>query len=261
MNEVGVIQYTPPSPKQQPNIVECCDDVEVDPVNGCYVCVGCGLVKDHYFSSTEEEHHYPKPGESLGGQSSYLYEKRRFYIPLTHFQEHLRRYLGARFTQIPVKLLDDLRAMKVNVKDINAFQLVKHGLKKLKNNNYTVTVSKPFHGTSYVKHTEKQVKSVKLYKEIFTIIYLLGGHKPIFTQVEEIKQLYKDFCFFYMKRKKAFNRKNMPSNYMLLDLLLKELDHQPYYNIPYLKNEELKQEILDIFQLLKLDKNKCLQYP
>ena len=256
LQDLGLPVTPEPPPKiQAPYTLTCCDEVIEDFKNGCYVCSGCGLVKDQYVYSTVEDSQYPKNGECLGGQSSYLYEKRRYYKPLTHFLEHLRRYLGARFTPIPEELIEDLKKLNLNAQSQDAFQLIKKGLKTLKNNKYTVEIYKHYTGTSYTKVSTKIVKSISLYKEIFTILYMLGGIKPIFNDIQEIKQLYKDFCFFYLKRKKAFNRKNIPSNYMLLDLFLRELGHAPYYNLPYLKNESLKNEILDIFQLLKQDKH------
>lgn len=160
-------------------------------------------------------------------RSSVMIERKRFYDPLTHFKEHIRRYMGARFTNIAQSILDS--TSDIDVDDPNAYFLVKAKLKELKQS--------------------------RLYKEIFTIIYHHGGHRPnidddMYNQcIEEFRQLKQRF----MSRRGEYSRHSMPSMYMLLDLILHRVGHYPYYRIPYLQNEECRKRVLEIYSDLNIN--------
>lgn len=231
------------------NKLTCCGPVTPNPANGEYSCLDCGLVKDPYFIVQEEEPHYPAYNSHWGTNSAYSYSKPRFYNPLTHFREHVRRYVGARFTNIPPQLLDDLRALNLPILSPNAFVIVKAALKSLAARLYTTSVYD--HHTKFTKIIHQRAN--QFYKDIFNIIYLLGGIQPSFTQFDEIYQKYRELVYYFERSKLSLNRHNMPTNYMLLDILLQELGHTPYYNLPYLKNTELKNRVLAIFNQLRND--------
>lgn len=150
--------------------------------------------------------------------------------------------MGARFTEYPKNLLKRLSPL-VNVHDPNCYRSVQKALKCL----------------GY-KH---------LYKEIFSLIYNLGGTKPYINN-EVFADCVTDFMWLQAKfgeMKKAQNtvRKNMPSMYVvsdfnipylsyweMMDILLRRHGHTPYYTLPCLKDDILQLRVLDLFA--ELDK-------
>jgi len=233
-------------PPQQKNVIECCGPIELVPKEGHYVCWNCGLVKDNYFIVQEEEPHR-SGGKPFGSQSSYTYKKYRPYKPLTHFREHFRRYTGQRFQTIPTELLHDLRP-KVNPRAKDAYWQVKTQLKKLKGKKYVVKVW----NKEMRRYDAKKYTPQKFYKDIFCIIYDLGGYQPKVDNVNEIFQAYQNlqYQFLQLKRKHETSRSNMPSHFMLLDILLRKHGHSPYYEIPYLKDKESREKVIQIFKML-----------
>lgn len=238
-----------PKPLSLSNKLTCCGEVEVNKPKGEYSCIRCGLVKEPYFIVQEEEPHYPAYNSHWGTKSAYSYSKPRFYNPLTHFREHVRRYVGARFTDIPEALIKDLEELKITVLSPDAFNIVKEALKSLAGKIYTRDIYNP--QTKFTKTTHQ--RSNQFYKDIFNIIYLLGGIQPKFTQFDEIYQKYRELVYYFERTKTSLKRHNMPTNYMLLDILLQELGHTPYYKLPYLKNQELQNKVLQIFKQLRND--------
>jgi hypothetical protein len=91
------------------------------------------------------------------------------------------------------------------------------------------------------------------YKDIFTIVYELGGRRPDFNNMQQLYQKYKDLTYYFTRKKIQLARHNMPCNYMLLDILLRECNHTPYYNLPYLKNINLRDTVIHIFNELRND--------
>lgn len=80
----------------------------------------------------------------------------------------------------------------------------------------------------------KQRKMHAKYKSIFTIIYALGGRAPKITSrfKEQCMDTYRALEHFFKQRRDQFRRKSMPSVYMLLDIVLRQNGHEPYYFIP-----------------------------
>jgi hypothetical protein len=220
----------------------CCDDIVEDTLNGCMVCCGCGLVVERkmfiyhqpYQQRSNFSNQFQKP---LGSDGHVYFTRKRYYQPLTHFKEHLRRYMGARFTIIPDSILDKVREEVANVNDTNAHDLVKAVLKR---NGHT-----------------------RFYKEIFTIIYLCGGEAPNLsiavynTCIEDFKKL----MYHFMKSRQEWQRHSMPSMYMLLDMLLRNNGHTPHFNFPHLKNMRLRQQVMDIYDQLRQKSAKNLSNP
>lgn len=97
----------------------------------------------------------------------------------------------------------------------------------------------------------------KMYKEIFTFIYELGGVRPYVDNqlfddcVTDFKWL--SFKFQRMKRYGDTTRKNMPSMYVLMDLLLRKNGHVPYYDIPRLKDKHLQTQVMKMYTALTHD--------
>jgi len=212
--------------------LKCCDDIVEDLLNGCMVCCGCGLVVENkiyiyhqpYAQRSNFANQMQRP---LGSSGHVTFNRKRFYQPLTHFKEHLRRYMGARFTTIDENVLEKVRGSVLNLQDSNAHQMVKSVL--------------------------KQHRHTHLYKEIFTIIYLCGGQPPHLDSkvYESCIEDFKKLMFHFMKCRSQWQRHSMPSMYMLLDMLLRVHGHEPHYKFPHLKNMRLRQQVLDIYSSLR----------
>lgn len=190
--------------------------------DGAYTCWQCGLVsRSREFVFYEP---YAKSGQPLGAGATHTFERKRSYKSLTHFKEHLRRYMGARNGLYDVAVVDMLRA-SVDVLDPWCYRAVQRAL--------------------------KLAGAKKMYKEIFTLIYMLGGPHPkidnhIFDKcVTDFMWLQERFR--RLKSIKGTVRKNMPSMYVLLDILLRRNGHTPFYMLPYLKDARLQTKVHELF--------------
>ena len=123
---------------------------------------------DEYFYDTREPFQRYSVGEPYGSKSTQNVTMYRPYHPLTHFREHLRRYMGERFQYIPEELLKDLRG-KIDPMHRDAFWHVKSELKSLRHKKYKVQYWDRGMRRYYVKEYSPQ----KFYKDIFSIILLL----------------------------------------------------------------------------------------
>jgi hypothetical protein len=132
--------------------------------------------------------------------------------------------MGSRFTNIPNDLLSKLQ--DVNVKSVDAYFLIKSKMKSLGLNKY--------------------------YKEIFMIIYQLGGVRPYVDNVlyEQCVADFQKLMFHFINGRSEWNRHSMPSMYMILDILLRKNGHTPYYNIPCLKDDQLRERVYRIYNQL-----------
>lgn len=245
---IGIEVESTKKPESLINDTSCCGQVET--YDGMFVCTRCGKVTDEYVYDSREPLHRYGHGEVYGSKSS---ENVKFYRPyhaLTHFREHLRRYLGDRFQQIPDNLIDDVKATGlVDPKSRQAFNQVKLALKQLKGQSYEVR----YWDREMRRYYTKKYRPQKFYKEIFTIIHRLGGIRPKVEKPMIILRTFKVFCYYFneMRRKGETSRHNMPSHYMMLNLLLREFGHEPYYDIPALKDTVLRNNVRKIFDLLK----------
>lgn len=234
-NQVDYVETNPSHPNlnQIPEkvVYTCCgkQEWEIGHVNkeSMLACWQCGKILEEKHTYILEEDEYPDDGKPLGSKSQYgPLPKRRIYKRITHFKEHIRRYVGARFTPVPADIMAKLRTLNLNVNDKNCYQYVKEALRAL--------------------------KRPKLYKEIFTIIYELGGKAPkIDHLITRLYSMYKSFDYYYDYLRARLKRKNGISYYMILDLMLKDLGAPAYYTLPYLKDEELQQKVLTIFAHIK----------
>lgn len=200
---------------------KCCEDMVV--IEHCRgensYCMNCGLVLRDKVLRADMNYMY----------TSSTIIKKRFYSPLTHFKEHLRRYMGSRFTTIPLEVLESIRG--VDTKSENAYFLIKACLKKMK---YS-----------------------KFYKEIFMLIYMNGGCKVEVTN-EQYNACISDFkiiLHYFKKYKSLWNRHSLPSNYMLMKLLLEKNGHIPYYTLPELKIEKCKLKFDEMYMELQREIN------
>lgn len=206
-----------------PSLISRCCDV-ISESEGYESCQGCGRVFNATVFETPPEYAYTQSyrhenQKPLGSAEHWYQERRRFYKPLTHFRQHLRSYLGARMVKFDRKFLRNFRG--ISVSDPRAYQQVKDLLRKIK---------KP-----------------GLYKDIFTILYRLGAPMPKFTAINEICDRFKNWYYIFSTRKLRYGGHNTPSMHMLLDLFLKQFGQPPFFVIPYLKSDKLRQKILTIF--------------
>ena len=226
--DCGPVEDAPvpePLPLDRPQSIafECCGEVLWYYANGFLTCPTCGLVHDQgeYLFTLESW----KENEPCGSRQSMVIERKRFYRPLNHFKEHLRRYMGIRFTRLPDHLLTELQACSdVDVHHPEAYFMIKKQL--------------------------KQRKLSKLYKEIFTIIYALGGQRPQLTnaQYHGCIRTFTLLMQVFERKRADFGRHSMPSMYVMLDQLLRSYGHTPFYTIPLLKNTRLLKNVYQIIQ-------------
>lgn len=210
---------------------KCCyyQSIVTDKYNECYYCNECGLCmkekvivyQQPTYSNNISSFYFQKP---LGSTNTITFYRKRFYKPLTHFKEHLRRYMGSRFTNIPHDLISKLK--DVDVENVNAYFLIKAKMKSLGLNKY--------------------------YKEIFMIIYQLGGVRPYIDNVlyEQCVADFQKLMFHFIKGRNEWKRHSMPSMYMVLDILLRKNGHTPYYTIPCLKDDQLRERVYKIYNEL-----------
>lgn len=224
-------------------VYSCCGETEEEggsdwTVEGMLVCWTCGKVLEMKQFVFEDPQEYPGQGSPLGSKSQHgPAPKRRIYKRLTHFKEHIRRYVGARFTPVPEEVMKELRSQNINTADRGCYEVVKQALKKLK---------KP-----------------KLYKEIFTIIYDLGGTAPKIDHIiKELYDQYSAFDHYFEQLRESTKRKNGISFYMVLDMMLKEQGYESAYDFPYLKNEELQDKVREIFKhIRKEQRDDAIKFP
>ena len=226
--ETGTTSLSPTTAKNQ---LHKCDAPTIE-LGGYVVCEGCGLVLEVDMIEKDppaRRYHrlYRHEGTSvwLGSDEDSYIPMKRFYKPLTHFRQHLRAYLFARSIPIPDDVIVHMKE-RVDIMGKDAYIRVKAELKS-------------------IKHQE-------LYRDIFTIIYRLGGVKPTISpeQIDSMCNYFKRWYFHY-NRMNRFGKHNCPSVHMLLDIILKEFGHTPYYFIPSLKSAKLRQRVREIYDQVK----------
>lgn len=204
----------------------------VETYEGYTVCEACGLVlktdrieRDPPQYKSRRLYRHEGASAWLGGDEDSYMPRKRFYKPLTHFRQHLRSYLYARNVDLPAAMMAHLRRT-VDVDDRDAYALVKRELKALGMQRY--------------------------YKDVFTIIYALGGRKPQVSpeQVESMCNYFKRW-YYNFNLLNRFGKHNTPSIHMLMDIILREFAHEPYYYIPSLKSERLRARVLRIYDEVK----------
>lgn len=236
ITQADEVQRKPEDKPPEPVVYQCCGKwaYEVAALNreSMLTCWECGKVLEMKFVYILQEDEYGDDGKPLGSKSQYgPTPKKRIYKRITHFREHVRRYVGARFTDIPAEVIESLKQNKdIDVEDPNCYEQVKKAL--------------------------KQLKKPKLYKEIFTIIYELGGRPPkIDNIILDLYDNFKAFDYYYEQFRKETGRKNGISYYIVLDIILKEMGYESYYYLPYLKDEELRGKVLDIFSRIRQEQS------
>ena len=215
----------------------CCAPIFLDTKQGCYVCTGCGLVRNSKYIVQEEEPVYYDIGQPFGSKGCYGgNSKHRPYKPITHFREHIKRYLGQRFTEIPETLLDDVRGC-FDLGDRDAYSKVKQRLKSLRGKEYRVLVW----DRQMRRYTPRYNRSTCYYKDIFQIIYALGGVQPPLEHIEELERVFigVSYNFHLLAKQCRTTRRNIPSYYMILDYILKMNGTPSQYDLPVLKNDTL----------------------
>lgn len=205
--------------------------------SGEYGCWNCGLLKNHQIISYHEnDYAYERNsfGKILpkGSKSQVTYTKHRGYNPLTHFKEHLRRYMGFRYCEDP-----DTKEFKTFPLDL--CQLVQTKV-DLKNPNAYFEVRKVL---------KKYPKGNKYYKDVFQLIYETGGIRPSIDHklFEKCVRRFMMFQSKFLRFREEYARHNLPCYYMILEFILKEFGHTPFYHLPHLKDELLAKKIYEIF--------------
>lgn len=211
---------------------------------GDYGCWDCGILSKHpQYATTEMEYQQERTsyGKIIpkGLKSQITYTKRRGYNPLTHFKEHLRRYMGYRFSLDP---------------ETKSWKEFPADLKKLMTESIQLNAPDAYFQARKV--LKKYPKGAKYYKDVFQLIYECGGQRPEISQqlFDKCVRHFMNFQYKFLRLREEYNRHNLPCYYMILELILKQQGHQPHYEFPHLKDELLKEKITDIFQEVN---NKC----
>lgn len=182
LQEIGITVSSPePYPKEEPEpqpLRTCCGQQLWEYIGGELACPQCGKVHEQEYMMTTE---YWSEFEPCGSKYHMVYVRKRYYKPLTHFKEHLRRYMGARFTELPDHLWTTLK------------------------NDATLDCTLPDAYTQ-VKDRLKRLKMSKYYKEIFMLIYSLGGQPPKISNQQYLlcirsfeRYVYTDECTIFKK--------------------------------------------------------------
>lgn len=201
--------------------LRCCGPVEQN--TGMWSCIKCGKVIQGNVISIDYEPIYEKQyrhqdNKALGGGEHWYTEKKRYYQPLTHFRQHMNSYLGKRNRLIPEWLKSTL-LKTVDVHNKDAYIKVKQRLKD--------------YGQAYY------------YKDIYSILYQLGGTLPHFIYPDDLEQEFK-IWYNHFKAEGKFGGHNTPSMLMLLHLFLRRMNHTPFYDVPFLKSKKLRSRVVSI---------------
>lgn len=224
---------------------KCCGPIYLNSREGEEYCSGCGKVVERYvYDPVENE--YPQFGEPVGSVGHGYMVKYRPYKPLTHFRDHLRRYCGQKFVEIPEELLDRVRNTEPDVMDKNAYFRIEKELKKIRNEEFTLSV----YNKEMRRHETRKVYGRNYYKHIFEIIYKLGGRQPRVGNVRDIISAYERMVYRFSQRKVFTERHSMPSHFMVLDILLRKYGHTPYYVLPKLKDVKSREKVQNILSYL-----------
>jgi hypothetical protein len=201
------------------NPLWCCEPPEpyahsLDNVNGYWTCFVCGLIKEQILD--DQYHQEGMYNATQGVNPGFNYAVYRPYKPLNHFREHLRRFLGSRPTQMNLDLLH------VNVLRRDAYYVIKKQLKKLK-----------------MRHE---------YKNIWSILYLLGGKTPKMENdvFHECSRLFFEFSSKYEEFKGI--RKSIPNHDMLLSAIFEKIGYDSYYKLPIIQSRKIRENIYYIIK-------------
>lgn len=199
--------------------------------NSYIVCSLCGLVLSTLPSidmDNSQRHRRMYRHENprwLGLDEDSYMPRRRYYNPITHFRQHLRCYMSTRITDIPSDIMSHMQ-LKIDITRRDCYHKVKLELKKMNRQEY--------------------------YKDIFSIIYALGAPRPAITpeQMDAMCNYFKRW-YHHFNTQSRFGGHNTPSMHMLLNIIMKEFGHEPYYDMPMLKSEKLRSRVYTIYEDVK----------
>lgn len=136
--------------------------------------------------------------------------------------------MGSSMTQFPERILAELK-QEVDVQHVDAYFTMKVALKKRKMQRY--------------------------YKDIYCLIYKLGGMKPVLTDVQyrNCLNMYEQWMRIFNLTKHTMGRHSMPSLFVVLAVLLQKNGHEPYYRLPLLKDSRLLQNVFGILERIQHD--------
>ncbi len=201
----------------------CCSEVMIQDNSGYCTCHVCG----NSVYDPELQYHKPFVKEGAPFQSDGMqWKKKRYYNKNIHFKTQLNRYLGVTDLEDTEKLMwfSDLQKV-VDVSDRSCYKIVREFLR--------------IH------------KLTKYYPHIFTLIYRLGGTQPLLTQVQhqrcltEFDALRHYFCDMHLLlNTEKLKRTSMLSVPMILQMILRQVGHIPYYDLHELKDPVLYEKVI-----------------
>ncbi len=221
LQEIVPMKPTPTQPLKI-NPKECCGDAYLNP-EGYTVCWNCGKFLSNLASYVYYAPYQREDGFAVNSGVQ-MAPKRRVYLTKNHFKTHVKRYLGIGM-QAPLDepWMVELSKM-IDLENVACY--------------------------SYVRRFLKQRNLNKYYESIYSIIYQLGGHRPLIDDdilnrvFDEIKCLQ---TYFYENRSR-FGRHNMPCVPHMLSLCLELKGHSPFYTFPGLKDTHRLEKSNEFFK-------------
>jgi hypothetical protein len=232
LEEAGIIQ---PTFQDLPSSVvkyTCCDELG-DNKDGDLVCWGCGKVLST--GSNKYTFYMPRGSYSDGALSTFsnqsnnigvqMAPKKRFYSPRIHLMNHLKRYLNMSCgtDTIPDTLLTEVRRQVDVHNDRYAYSKVREYLTKTKN--------------------------VQYYPHVFHIIYQCGGTVPELSpkQMQRLERLIRALIDYFFSIREEMGKNSIPCVPAMLEKLLHQCGHYPFYHLHTLKSEKLMKTAQDFY--------------
>ena len=195
----------------------CCGD-EMEYSHGYLCCYTCARAIRH-----QKYEWYPTPNN--GGKrvnEGYSFVKKRPYKKQQYFMNHFKRYYG---TEEPVPddewVTELCSSIDMNHRD--AYFHVREFLRKRKLSRY--------------------------YKSIFSMIYQFGGVRPRLTseQFTRVPVEINSICHYFWDTREDRRGSSMKCVPMLLEKILLQVGHVPYYRLHELKDEELREQVDEFY--------------
>lgn len=246
----------------------CCNDQ--DPVNGeaDIVCNQCGMILD---TALYEFHYNFKnvgvDGKNRANSGVVVVPEKRPYKQITNLKMQYKQYMGWRINSAVYCESYNLyakcssvaaRKCRCNHKCFHCDG--SHAGVKCPNPNWIEKIEFSVDDRNAYAVVRNQLKKMNMswqYRNIFSIIYELGGRRPahsardterIIIALIVVQNFYNQGRVDVLRRGRGMKKcRSLGSSKMLLSAILNMLDKEPFYHIPSLKNHEAHERVLRFF--------------
>jgi len=249
--EAEVVQAT----EQEAVLVKCCEQfnntMETDGFMACWTCGKIDRLSQTFVTQLNQKPDFF--GRRNCGFSLY---KKRFYQAHTNLKDHFQRLLGYSLMSIPcAKWNETGKCYSAKCKNIHrcANCYSRHRSEKCPiPRNWRMVMTRQFDwrrrdAYSSLKKYLKENRLSSQYKNIFAILYSLGGPVPVISprQHEQIVSLLREVYWFYCDGWQKIVRDcgSLGSALMILKYVLETLEIDYYYTIPDLKTEKARTRV------------------